>query len=288
MDGKPVVKELLQKVGDVEIYCELRGSGPAVVLLPTGHSDCESFRVVADALSEEFTVLSCDTRGSVRCKMPSEWGPVTPEHIADDVAGLIKSLNLAPASVFGCSSSGQAALCLGLNHPDVLRNLVIHEPALTHQAPLSGPDLPGGGAFPSMMRERVKKGLEASNTGEEDPAWSFRQAVLRQDLLDKLDPKFFERVLINSKMWATKYLGTVDARVYTDEEFEKIGRVPTTFSAGVFHLAVIAEATRAAAEKCNADFVWLPCMHFPQISIPDEFAEFVRNEIRKNLKTNHN
>lgn len=42
---------------EIDWYCELRGDGPSVVLMPSGEGDCASFQTVADVLSDEFTIL---------------------------------------------------------------------------------------------------------------------------------------------------------------------------------------------------------------------------------------
>jgi len=52
--------------GDIDWYCERRGGGPAVVLIPSGEGDCENFAAVAERLAAEFTVLTFDTPGFSR------------------------------------------------------------------------------------------------------------------------------------------------------------------------------------------------------------------------------
>ena len=97
---------LRHNASDIHWYCELRGSGPSVVLIPSGEGDCGSFAKVADELAKDFNVLTFDMPGFSRSSAPPEFGRVTADELADQVASLVTSLNLAPASFYGCSSAG--------------------------------------------------------------------------------------------------------------------------------------------------------------------------------------
>ena len=127
------VNSFKQKVNGIDFYCELRGSGPSIVLVPSGEGDCGSFAKVADALADEFTVFTLDMRGCSRTGRPLTWTPMTAKDLASDIAGLIKVLNLTPASIYGCSSGGQAVLSIGVYYPEVARNLMVHEAALQNE-----------------------------------------------------------------------------------------------------------------------------------------------------------
>ena len=105
-------KTFKQKAHDIEWYCELRGSGPKVVLIPSGEGDCGSFAILADALADDFTVLTFDMPGFSRSSTPPDFDKVTVRMLADQVAGLVTLLNFAPATFYGCSSGGQAVLSL--------------------------------------------------------------------------------------------------------------------------------------------------------------------------------
>ena len=115
---------------DIEWYCESRGSGPSVVLIPSGEGDCASFAGVADALGNDFTVLTFDMPGFSRSGPPPDFGRVTADMLADQVAALVTSLKLAPAAFYGCSSAGLAVLSLVAQHADIVRNAIVHEAAL--------------------------------------------------------------------------------------------------------------------------------------------------------------
>lgn len=276
MSSKNQVKSFLQKIGDIQFYCELRGSGPSVVLVPSGEGDCGTFAAVADSLADEFTVFTLDMRGCSRTIMPPEWGPTSAEELASDVAALARTLGLGPASFYGCSSGGQAVLCLGLYHSDIVHSLIIHEPAVILHAPLSGPSLPGGGFVPTYLEAAVKGLVKELGSFKAAMAVLFPNVFSGNvQLWNAQDPVLLERIYNNGEAWITKYLGHVE-RFYTDAELAKIARLPITFSAGPLSPAWLAEAGRRVAEKCGVELVWMPCAHFPQVTIPEMLVEHIR------------
>lgn len=52
------------------------------------------------------------------------------EEQADDAAGLLRALELAPAAVFGTSSGAICALSLLISHPELVRGAILHEPPM--------------------------------------------------------------------------------------------------------------------------------------------------------------
>ena len=122
----------------MEFYCERRGTkGPKIVFIPAGSNDCEQYDRLAVRLSDEFQTLTFDMRGGMR-SMDPEPRHATPSLLAADVAGIMQALDFYPATVFGCSSGGQAALALGKQYPQLVNGLIIHEAALQNDTPLPG------------------------------------------------------------------------------------------------------------------------------------------------------
>jgi len=58
---------------------------------------------------------------------------------------------------------------------------------------------------------------------------------------------------------------------------------PLVFSVGLFSMAWLVEANLQTARRANAEIVWLPCKHFPQVSIPDLLAEHIRKYTKRYL-----
>ncbi len=74
---------------------------------------------------------------------------------ADDAAGLIKALGLAPSVVFGTSGGGDILLSLLTRYPEVLRGVVFHEPALFSILPNPEAIM---GPMRSMLEDAMAKG----------------------------------------------------------------------------------------------------------------------------------
>src|SRR5215813_727349 len=119
------------RVDSINWYCELRGRGPTVVLIPSGEGDCGSFEKVATMLAAEFTVLTFDMPGFSRSSDPPNFAEYSLSQAASEVAALVQSLGLGPATFYGCSSGGVIAFCLAADHSDLVRKVVVHEVPLS-------------------------------------------------------------------------------------------------------------------------------------------------------------
>jgi pimeloyl-ACP methyl ester carboxylesterase len=114
-------------VNGTRLYAEVRGSGPAVLLIHAGAEDAEGWRPIAERLTG-FTVVTYDRRGTLRSGR-DEWpGGGSAQH-ADDAAGLLGVLALDDALVLGYSSSGNIALQVALRHAEFVRCALVYEPA---------------------------------------------------------------------------------------------------------------------------------------------------------------
>src|SRR5215510_10324539 len=119
------------RVDSINWYCELRGRGPTVVLIPSGEGDCGSFEKVATVLAAEFTVLTFDMPGFSRSSDPPNFAEYSLSLAASEVAALVRSLGLGPATFYGCSSGGVIAFCLVADHADLVRTVAVHEVPLS-------------------------------------------------------------------------------------------------------------------------------------------------------------
>jgi pimeloyl-ACP methyl ester carboxylesterase len=115
-------------VPEAELYYEVRGAGPLVVLVGAP-MDAGWFAPLAELLADDYTVLTTDPRGVKRSKL-TEGGTSTPEQRADDLARLIKHVDAGPATVLGSSGGAVSVLALVQNHPDLVSTAIAHEPPL--------------------------------------------------------------------------------------------------------------------------------------------------------------
>jgi pimeloyl-ACP methyl ester carboxylesterase len=113
------------KVNGAELYYEVCGGGPPVLLIMGFTGDAGHFETLAGALASEFTVISYDRRGNGRSPRPPGWAATRPEEQADDAAALLAALGLSPAAVFGTSAGANFALCLLIRHPETVSGAVL-------------------------------------------------------------------------------------------------------------------------------------------------------------------
>jgi pimeloyl-ACP methyl ester carboxylesterase len=116
------------KVPGAQIYYEVQGSGPILLIIPGGPQDAGVFAEVAQHLAGRYTVVAYDPRGNSRSTFDGEPEELSLDVQADDAAALIGALGGGPAYVFGTSGGAQIGLNLAARHPDLVRIVVAHEP----------------------------------------------------------------------------------------------------------------------------------------------------------------
>jgi pimeloyl-ACP methyl ester carboxylesterase len=110
------------KVNGTEIYYEVRGDGPPLVMLHGGVSPAEMFGTPLTEMAKNFKVIAISARGHGLSKDTA--APWSVEQDADDVAAVLKHLRINKASVMGYSFGGAIALQFAIRHPDMLDKLI--------------------------------------------------------------------------------------------------------------------------------------------------------------------
>jgi 3-oxoadipate enol-lactonase len=111
---------------DVEIYYESRGTGFPLILVVGYGGNSEAWNVLIPGMEKLLTnyrVITLDNRGTGRSSMFE--GDLSIKTMADDVAGLMDSLKIPEAHVFGVSMGGMIAQELAINHPAKVRGLIL-------------------------------------------------------------------------------------------------------------------------------------------------------------------
>jgi pimeloyl-ACP methyl ester carboxylesterase len=121
-------------VPGARLYYERRGSGPLLLMIGSP-MDSTGFAPLADALADDYTVVTYDPRGIGNSSLQDTTQDVTPEQQAEDVHRLLSALGGQPADVFGSSGGAVVGLALVTAHPDQVRTLVAHEPPVVELLP---------------------------------------------------------------------------------------------------------------------------------------------------------
>jgi len=116
------------KLTGAQIYYEVQGSGPVLLMIPGGPTDAGIFAAVAKFLTDRYTVVRYDPRGNSRSVLD---GPPVEQDLdvhGDDACRLIEAMGNEPAFVLGSSGGAQIGLNLVARHRLRVSTLVAHEP----------------------------------------------------------------------------------------------------------------------------------------------------------------
>ena len=110
-------------VNGLSLYYEEHGSGEPLVMLHGGIGASETLAPVVPALAAHRRVILVDLQGHGRTGDVDR--PLRPSSMADDIAGLVSHLGLESTDLFGYSLGGVVALRTAIQHPGLVRRLVL-------------------------------------------------------------------------------------------------------------------------------------------------------------------
>lgn len=107
----------------IKIYYEVVGEGPPLVLLHANPFDHTMWLYQTARFSRRYTVAAVDLRGYGRSDKPE--GPFTFADMANDVRAVVRDLGRGRVVLVGISIGATLALSLALDHPEIVRALVL-------------------------------------------------------------------------------------------------------------------------------------------------------------------
>jgi pimeloyl-ACP methyl ester carboxylesterase len=115
----------LAKANGIDLYYEVEGDGPGLVMIPgTGSSGAKWRAGPSSALAAGgFKVITFDHRGTGRSEKPDV--AYSTRMFAADVVGLLDALGIERAHIFGHSMGGRVAQWVALDCPARVRSLVL-------------------------------------------------------------------------------------------------------------------------------------------------------------------
>lgn len=111
------------EVNGVELYYEIHGDGPPLIMLHGGVTPLEMFGTPLAEMAKAHKIVALHARGHGLSKDSSR--PWSFEVFADDVAGLMSHLGIEKASVMGYSSGALVALQTAIRHPQLVDKLIV-------------------------------------------------------------------------------------------------------------------------------------------------------------------
>jgi pimeloyl-ACP methyl ester carboxylesterase len=164
-------------VNGLQMYYELHGSGGIPLLLLHGglfNIDLQ-FGQLMPGLAATRKVIAADFQGHGRTGDIDR--PLTSAGLASDVVDLLGHLDIAQADVFGFSVGGVVALHLAINHPELVRKLIVSSASF---------DLDGGRQENKEAMEALTVDAVAGTPMEQDYRAKSPNPDKLQELLDKL------------------------------------------------------------------------------------------------------
>jgi non-heme chloroperoxidase len=151
------------EINGTQLHYVERGQGDAVLFVHGGMGDLRTWFPQMEPFSERYHVVSYSRRAFYPNPMPTDYDAAMMQHV-DDMAELIRKLNLAPVQIVANSYGGYISLNTALKYPNLVRTLSLAEPPVQ---PLLM-RLPGG----KEMLEKVRR-----------EAWEYsREAFERDDM----------------------------------------------------------------------------------------------------------
>ena len=270
------------------LYAEVRGSGPAVLLIHAGGEDAEQWRPVAERLTG-FTVVTYDRRGTLRSGRDAWPGGGSAQH-ADDAAGLLGALGVDDVLVFGASSGGIPALQLALRHPELIRRALVYEPGYFRQ-------VPGGEEFQRPVNAAMAEHLAAHPddwVGAWVGAWTAFQRAAQRAMKEAAGPPpdggsrgFFtpppgkewyaEREDANAEALVVDDVPIL-TRELVDEEELATAPVDIRFSFGTASLPIFRQIATHLASVRNASPDAIEGAGHLMVYLPDAAAAYIRTQ----------
>ena len=258
-------------VNGTELYYEIRGAGPPVLLIMGATGDGGHFDVLADVLADEFTLVSYDRRGNGRSPTPDGWETTSPEEQADDAAGLLDALGTGPAAVFGTSSGGVYALCLMVRYPGSVRGAILHEPGL--YALVDDFD-----AVRAPLRAVVQKAMAAGGLpAAVERFWCY---VAGDDGWSRLSPALRERLRATAGTLFEVELGTYELYLPSQHALAALS-APVRLLISEDGLPFSPEITGRLGQRLGVDVTTIPGTHAAYHDHPRELAESIRPFLRE-------
>lgn len=162
----------------LHMYYEVYGTGEPLVLLHGGLGLTSMFGDVLTQLAEHRQVIAADLQGHGRTADIDR--PIRLETMGDDVAALIDHLGFEKVDVMGYSMGGGAALRTAIQHPALVRKLVL----------VSVP-FKRSGWYPEILASMGQMGAHAAEFMKDTPMYQSYASVAPQPenfpkLLDKM------------------------------------------------------------------------------------------------------
>ena len=253
------------EVNGAQIYYEITGKGPPLVLVHAGICDRRMWDEQVAAFRDHFRVIRYDMRGYGSTPLPAE----DFSHQAD-LYSLLQVLGIESAVLLGCSMGGRIVVDVALEHPDIVSALILVTASVSGydfeaEAPPQWDEMVSAlkaGDFSRAAELDCQIWVDGPQRNPEDVDLQVRERVIEMDLV----------ALANE----SRQLGQEIRQPPAANRLGEI-KVPTLIIAGKLDqpdLMQVAEAMHATLP--DSEFIRMDGVaHLPNMEKPQEFNQLV-------------
>lgn len=148
----------------INYYYEIHGKGEPMLLLHGGLGSIEMFEPDLTTLAENRMVIAVDLQGHGRTELGDR--PINLVDMGDDMAAILSQLGKNQVDVMGYSMGGGVALRLAVQHPEMVRRLVIVSTPFAQD-----------GFYPEMLPQQAQVGAAMADMMKETPMYKSYVAI---------------------------------------------------------------------------------------------------------------
>jgi pimeloyl-ACP methyl ester carboxylesterase len=205
-------------VNGLKMYYEIHGTGSPLVLIHGGGSTLQTtFGRVLPGLAKTHRVIAVEMQAHGHTADIDR--PLSFEQDADDIAALLKQLNIDEAHIFGFSNGASTALQFAIRHPGMTNKIIV---ASTFYKKTGAPD-----SFWDMMSKPTFEGMPQPYKDEFlkiNPDTNALYRMYERDVTRMLSfPDISEKQMRSIK--APAFIITIDRDVATPEHAAEMHRL---------------------------------------------------------------
>lgn len=247
----------------VNLFYTVFGSGQPVLMIHGACIDSDFFHEAAVLLSSYFSVITYDRRGYGRSSH-SKNNNYSMERQADDAAEIIRlvtSKHGVPCHIIANSAGCSIALMLAERHPELVGNMLLHEPAILDCLPENDPSIKEfRDALNMVTPDRYMYSLfrifSLENTGNERTHQSTKEELKNRD-----------------RNYAQFILHEAEDILNVVPDYEKLKQMKITIGLGerslnTYHARNCPELCR----RVGGELIYFPGGHNCAYDLPKEFA----------------